>query len=80
MTFRVAITREHTDDGEDFFTVREVYTGEDGKLSWTEEAVPVVADSWQELVTEIVRFGEALDLPILDLTVEPARFITREEL
>lgn len=80
MTFRVCVTREFTDDGEDYFTIREVYTADDGALSWTEKAVPIVADTWQELVTEVVRFGEALDLPVLDLTLDTPRFVSKDEL
>ena len=74
-TWRYAITREQF-DGEDFYTIREVYTSPDGSLSWTENAIAARGDGWMEVADDLARMGRAINAPVLDLTLDPPRFVS----
>lgn len=74
-TWRYAITREQH-DGEDFYTIREVYTGPDGALSWTEDAIAARGDTWVECCDDLAKMGRALGSPVLDLTLDPPEWIS----
>lgn len=73
-TWRYAITREQH-DGENFYTIREVYTGPDGALSWTTDAIAARGDTWQECANDLSLMTRVLGAPILDLTLDPPAWV-----
>lgn len=75
MTWRYAMTREFDELGDDLFTIREVYTGENGSLSWTENAISARGEKWMECVNDLAMMGRAVGGPILDLTLDPPAFV-----
>lgn len=68
------ITRERI-DGEDFYTIREVYTGRDGGLSWTEDAIAASGESWMECADALSLMTRALSSDVLDLTLDPPALV-----
>ena len=48
------------------FGIHEVYTDEDGKVSWTEDPVSVVGDTPNDLKSTLELMSKALKKPILD--------------
>ena len=74
-TWRYAITSEDH-DGEDFYTVREVYTSPNGALSWTENPIAARGDGWMECADDLARMGRAVGGPVLDLTLDPTAFVS----
>ena len=74
-TWRYAMTREQI-DGEDFFTIREVYTGPDGALSWTECSIAPCGDSWTECANDLAIMERAMSAPVLDLTLDPPALVS----
>lgn len=82
-TWRYAMTREQWDTAagpEDFFTIREVYEGPDGALSWTKDAIAARGDSWMECADDLAKMTRAMNGPILDLTLDPPRFVRPRDL
>jgi hypothetical protein len=75
-TWRYCITREKDEHGEDWFTLREVYTAPDGALSWTEDAVAAGGDSWRDCADDLSVMGRAIGAPVLDLTLDPPAFVS----
>lgn len=74
-TWCYRITREQI-DGEDFYTIREVYTAPDGSLSWTEDPIAARGDGWIECADDLSRMSHAVGGPVLDLTVDPPRLVS----
>jgi len=73
-TWRYALTRE-VFDGEDFYTIREVYTGPNGELSWTDSAIAPRGDTWIEAVNDIALMTRAMTEPILDISMDPPMWV-----
>ena len=69
------MTREKH-DGEDFFTIRELYTGPEGQLGWTEDPIAPRGDSWIGCADDLALMGRAASGPILDLTLDPPTFVS----
>lgn len=68
---------ERTDDGP-IFTVREVYYGPNGALSWTAEPCYPQADSWKDLCEELILMERgAMATPYLDITELPGVWVDR---
>lgn len=74
-TWRYAITRERI-HGEDFYTIREVYTGPDGELSWTEDSIAASGESWMECADDLALMTRAMNSLVLDLTLDPPAFVS----
>jgi len=79
ITWRYCITREVI-DGEDHFTVREVYTSKDGKLSWTEEAIAPRGGTWRDCADDIGLMTRAVNGRILDLSLDPPQLVHPKDL
>ena len=77
-TWRYAMTRE-VHDGEPFYTIREVYSSDDGKVGWTEDAIAARGDSWQECGDDLSLMGRALGSNILDISGETYEWIKPRE-
>ena len=69
------MTREQR-DGEDFFTIREIYTGGDGSLSWSADPIAARGDSWMECADDLALMGRALGADVLDLTLDPPALVS----
>lgn len=74
-TWRYAMTRETDEDGEHFFTIREVYTSDDGTLSWTAIGVAARGDTWSECGDDLAKMGRAIGSPVLDISVDPPQWL-----
>jgi hypothetical protein len=74
-SWHYVICRERDDAGDDFYTIREYYFGDDGKTGWTEEPVNPQGDSWSELVTDLAYMMNAAGRPVLDMTVDPPQLV-----
>jgi hypothetical protein len=72
-TWRYGVTREMV-DGEESWSIREVYIGSDGQIFWTYDPIPAVEMSWRDLSKALDLMVEALTLPVLDLTVDPPAY------
>lgn len=75
-TWRYAMTRETDKDGEHFFTIREVYTSDDGALSWTAIGVAAGGHTWADCADDLAVMGRAIGSPILDITADPPRWLS----
>lgn len=71
--YRVTVTREPDGLGgtEEVFAIREVYYNEAGRpISWSEQAIAPVGDSWKSVADDLAKMGRAVGIPVLDLTGE----------
>lgn len=73
-TWRYCIARESV-GGFDEYSIREVYTGASGAISWT-ESVDVSADSLREIREVLSLMSGAVGRPILDLTLDPPALVS----
>ena len=55
------IMRHTADSGEDYLAIHEFYTMHDGKLGWTQKAVPIEADSLDEMREALTAVLQDLD-------------------
>jgi hypothetical protein len=78
-TWRYAVTRDRFRD-EDVYTLREVYTHADGRLTWTESGMAPRGGSWAECAQDLLMMRQALYGMVLDLTVDPPKWVTPPEL
>lgn len=78
-TWRYLMTRAQHSNGEIEFTVREVYEGPHGALSWTQEAVTVSGDNYAACVADLHLMARIADAPVLDLTLDPPRLVPASE-
>lgn len=71
MTWRYRVTRgtTHHFDGTtgDFYAIREVYTDQDGGLSWTADGARPSGATLGELRIDFQAMQRAFDEPVLDL-------------
>lgn len=74
-TWRYCVTRDER-DGEIEYAIRELYTGEDGGLSWTADEVGPRGETAQELADDLARMSAASSRPVLDLTLNPPALIS----
>lgn len=79
-TWRYAMTRETDEDGEHFFTIREVYTSDGGALSWTENAIAARGDTWTECADDLAVMGRAIGASVLDISVDPPKWLDPRDL
>lgn len=79
-SWHYVICREQGDDGEDYYTIRELHTSADGKVGWTEESVEPQGSSWSDLVTDLAYMMNAAGREVLDLTVDPPTFVQPHQL
>jgi hypothetical protein len=54
----------------DWYTIHEVFYGEDGSLSWTEDEIAPAGESVDELRETLQRMIAALEKPVLDYDAE----------
>lgn len=73
-TWRYAFAREPTTEGV-WWSVREVYTDDEGRLSWTEAIAPG-GDTVRELLNDLVLMDLALGHAILDLTLSEPKLVS----
>lgn len=78
-TWRYCMTRDLV-DGECVFEVREVYTGSDGRLSWTADPVYPNGSSWRDCANDIALMSRAVNGRVLDLTLVPPALIDPRDL
>ena len=78
MTWRYAMTRE-VHDGEAFYTIREVYTSDDGKIGWTQDAIAARGDTWQQCGNDLALMGRAVGSSILDISGDGYEWILPRE-
>lgn len=81
MTWRYVMAREaykhQSGEVEETWSIRELYTDEDGKLSWTKEAIDPCGETWIELGDCLGRMTAAVTaIEYLDLTLEEPRLVT----
>jgi hypothetical protein len=74
-TWRYLMTRERHPTGEEEFTIREVYEGPHGALSWTEKPIAAAGDDYAECVAAMHLMSRVVDAPVLDLTLDPPRLV-----
>lgn len=70
-TWRYLLARERAANGDDYFTVREVYEDHDGRLSWTADAIEPSGETWREIANDLALMSGAANGPVLDLTLDP---------
>lgn len=76
--WRYIMARERLPSGEDIFTMRKLFTGPQGQLSWTGQPVIPQGCSAMECSQEIVALGNALwRRELLDLTMSPPKVVRR---
>ena len=75
MTWRYCITRERLDDGSIHYALREVYTDDDGSLSWTANPITASGETWQEIANDLGYMSNAAGMDVLDLTLDPPAFV-----
>lgn len=81
MSWRYAFTREKIVDGEETFTIHEVYFDDDNNLSsWSADPIAPQADTFTGLEEELQRMLQESMRFILDLTEDPPVFITANDL
>lgn len=81
MTWRYCISRERVDgEDEDVYEIRELYTSDDGELSWTKDAIGPCGSSFAEIVEDLAHMTEAAKREVLDLTLDPPRLVEMSEL
>ena len=76
-TWRFVLTRDLIGDQEDW-TIRELYIGTDGSLSWTVAAIPAAGDTADGVREDLERMLAATDLPYLDLSLNPPALVERK--
>jgi hypothetical protein len=75
-TWRYIASRERA-QGEEIWTVREVYTDRKHGISWTELRVEPFGTSLSELKLDLVRMARDLDSgDFLDLTLDPPAIVS----
>lgn len=75
-TWRYAATRvSDPRTGEETWEIRELYTEDDNKFSYTTSAVAAAGDSFEELQRDLDRMRGDARLPHLDLTGDTARLV-----
>lgn len=74
-TWRYLMTREQHPSGDIEFTIREVYEGPHGALSWTKDPVAAAGDDYAECVAAMHLMSRVVDAPVLDLTLDPPRLV-----
>lgn len=72
-------SREET-TGELIWEIRELYPTDDGGFGSTVNAIAARGDSLEELRTDLAHMLADLELPVLDLTTDPPRLVSHEEL
>lgn len=72
--WRYAVTRSRNEEGF-YYEIREVYTDEDGKLSWTEDAVAPYGETLKEIQEALTRMASDALGNVLDLTTDPPEWV-----
>lgn len=76
MTWRYVLTRE-VHDGEELWTMRELYTdiaGQQG-MSWTADPIEASGESAMDVLADLARMAADAHLPYLDLTLDPPALV-----
>lgn len=55
--------------------MRELFTDDDGGISWTEDTVGPAGETPAELADDLRHMAAAYGAPILDLTLDPPRLV-----
>ncbi|GGO86712.1 hypothetical protein GCM10011584_09700 [Nocardioides phosphati] len=79
-TWRYLLARERLPTGENYFTVREVHSGPNHELSWTEDAIEPSGETWREIVNTLALMSGATNGPVLDLTLDPPALVRVRDL
>ena len=75
-TWRYAVTRRYVEGATDdlsghVYEIREVYTDQDGKLSWTKDPIDPFGETLKEIQECLARMSSASLGHVLDLTTDP---------
>ena len=66
--------------GETLWEIRELYPTDDGGFGFTADAVGAVGETLAELRRDLTHMLTDLELPILDLTVDPPQLVAHTDL
>lgn len=75
-TWRYCITREAAEGGIQY-AVREVYTDDNGALSWSADPVAPHGETWLEIADDLAKMVAAINGRLLDLTLDPPALVKR---
>ena len=76
MTWNHRITRETLEDGTHLFALREVFYEGEQVVSWTQEPIAAVGETFLECADTLAKMNRAVTLGVLDLETRetvPAR-------
>lgn len=79
-TWRYAVTRSYVEGATEelsgyAYEIREVYTDDDGKLSWTKDPIDPFGETLKEIREVLILMSSATSDNVLDLTVDPPQWV-----
>jgi hypothetical protein len=79
-SWHYAIARDQSKDGEDFFTIREVYVDSEDPayLAYSQDPMSPFGETPRELLADLGRMNECTRRFMLDLTYDPPQLVALE--